>query len=71
MPGRNALSGAFLPGLLALGQVHPQHAVFEVSIRLSLFRVVRNGKIADETTVVAFNAAELTPLLFLLGLTLA
>src|ERR1051325_9914593 len=58
-------------GLLALGQMHPEHAVFELGDDLRAIRSVRQRKAAQEVPVRTLDAVILLVLLFLLELALA
>src|SRR5882762_3323978 len=58
----------FGSGFFALGQMHSEHAILELSVHLVGVRVVGNNEASLEAAVGALDAVILFILLFLLGL---
>ena len=53
-------------GLLGLGQVHAEHAVFELGADLRGVGIIREGEVAHKTAVGPFDAVVLLAFLLLL-----
>src|SRR5690242_9725712 len=58
-------------GLLAFGQMHPEHAVLELGVDLGFVGIRRTAEAALELAIEALEPMVFSVLLFLLGLTLA